>query len=283
MKVISRVYGIKEYVTRARREGKLIGFVPTMGWLHGGHLSLLRSAREECDVVIMSIFVNPTQFGPSEDLEKYPRDMERDKKLAEDAGADVLFAPSTGEMYPDGYATYVEVVGPLSQTMCGGARPGHFRGVATVVAKLFNIVEPDKSYFGQKDAQQAVIVKRMVKDLDMPFEVRVLPTVREEDGLAMSSRNSYLSEDQRRQATGLFKSLKRAEEMARGGEVSAQSIKEEMKRILLEGKSVRIDYIAIVDADSLEALDEVRDNTLIAVAAFVGGTRLIDNTIIHHR
>ncbi len=283
MKVISRVYGIKEYVTRARREGKLIGFVPTMGWLHGGHLSLLRSAREECDVVIMSIFVNPTQFGPSEDLEKYPRDMERDKKLAEDAGADVLFAPSTGEMYPDGYATYVEVVGPLSQTMCGGARPGHFRGVATVVAKLFNIVEPDKSYFGQKDAQQAVIVKRMVKDLDMPLEVRVLPTVREEDGLAMSSRNSYLSEDQRRQATGLFKSLKRAEEMARGGEVSAQSIKEEMKRILLEGKSVRIDYIAIVDADSLEALDEVRDNTLIAVAAFVGGTRLIDNTIIHHR
>lgn len=251
-----------------------------MGYLHDGHLSLARAAREECDIVVMSIFVNPAQFGPGEDLDKYPRDMERDRRLAAEEGVDVIFAPSAEEMYPGGYATYVEVSGALTETFCGGSRPGHFRGVATVVAKLLNIVAPDKSYFGQKDAQQALVIKRMAGDLNMPGEIRIVPIVREPDGLALSSRNTYLSEDERRQAPGIFRSLKRAEELASAGELSAARIKEEIRKILRQGRDIRIDYIEIVDADTLEPVETVKGNTLVAIAAFVGKTRLIDNVVI---
>jgi pantoate--beta-alanine ligase len=251
-----------------------------MGYLHDGHMSLVRTAKDECDVVIMSIFVNPTQFGQGEDIDKYPRDMERDKRFAAKEGVDVIFAPTVNEMYPDGNTAYVEVAGTLTETMCGNSRPGHFRGVTTVVAKLFDIVVPDRSYFGQKDAQQAVVVKRMVRDLDMPVAIRVMPIVREKDGLAMSSRNARLSADERRQALGLFRSLKQAEEMAARGELSTVRIIEEMTKILREGNDVRIDYIEIVDADELTPLETVKDNTLVAIAAFVGNTRLIDNVVI---
>ena len=280
MKQIYTISEIREYVEKAHLENKVIGFVPTLGYLHDGHLSLVRGAREECDVVIVCIFVNPTQFGPGEDFDKYPRDIERDKGLAAGEGVDVIFTPSVEEIYPDGFDVSVELESPVTEIMCGRSRPGHFNGVMTIVAKLFNIVEPDKSYFGQKDAQQSFIIKRMTKGLNFPVEIRVMPIAREEDGLAMSSRNIYLSEEERPQALGLVRSLKRAEEMVSGGEVSAEVIKEEMKKILLEGKDVKIDYIETVDWDSLEPVDAAGDNTLIAVAAFIGNTRLIDNIVV---
>ena len=271
---------MREYSREARRKGRTIGFVPTMGYLHEGHLSLIRAAREECDIVVVSIFVNPAQFAPGEDLDRYPRDMEQDERLAEKEEVDVIFTPSTGEMYPDGHAACVEMTGPLTETLCGVSRPGHFRGVITVCAKLFNIVRPHKSYFGQKDAQQAAVIKHMVRDLNMPVEICTMPVVREKDGLAMSSRNIYLSGGERQQALGLSRSLERAEKMITGGEVSAEGIKEEIRKVLRESKDIRIDYVEVVDADSLESLETVADNTLIAIAAFVGDTRLIDNIVI---
>jgi pantoate--beta-alanine ligase len=278
--IITAINEMKEYSHRARREDRTIGFVPTMGYLHEGHLSLVRAAREECDVVVVSIFVNPTQFAPGEDFDKYPRDMQRDRRLAEKEGVDVVFAPSAGEMYPDGHVTYVEVTGPLAEGMCGRSRPGHFRGVATIVAKLFDVVQPHVSYFGQKDAQQIAVIKRMVKDLNMDVEIREMPIVREEDGLAMSSRNAYLSKEERQQALGLFRSLERAKEMVADGELSTDRIKREIRKMLEAGQDVRVDYIEIVDAQTLAPLGAVKDNTLIAVAAFAGGTRLIDNVVI---
>jgi pantoate--beta-alanine ligase len=278
--IITAINEMKEYSHRARREDRTIGFVPTMGYLHEGHLSLVRAAREECDVVVVSIFVNPTQFAPGEDFDKYPRDMQRDRRLAEKEGVDVVFAPSAGEMYPDGHVTYVEVTGPLAEGMCGRSRPGHFRGVATIVAKLFDVVQPHVSYFGQKDAQQVAVIKRMVKDLNMDVEICEMPIVREEDGLAMSSRNAYLSKEERQQALGLFRSLERAKEMVADGELSTDRIKREIRKMLEAGQDVRVDYIEIVDAQTLAPLGAVKDNTLIAVAAFAGGTRLIDNVVI---
>ncbi|MGB2601219.1 MAG: pantoate--beta-alanine ligase [Candidatus Omnitrophota bacterium] len=280
MNLITKISEMQEFSREAKKEGKTVGFVPTMGYLHEGHLSLVRAAKRECDLAVMSIYVNPMQFGPEEDLDKYPRDMERDKALAEKEGADVIFAPLSGEMYPGGYTTDVDVTGTITETLCGISRPGHFKGVTTIVAKLFNIVSPDKAYLGQKDAQQAVAVKRMVRDLNIPVEVRVMPTVREDDGLAMSSRNSYLSDDQRHQALGLFKALESAKEMISAGEVSAIIIKQKLKSILEEGKDVRVDYVEVVDTDTLEPSDEVQDNTLIAVAAYIGDARLIDNIVI---
>ena len=280
MKVLTKISEMREFSREAKKEGKTIGFVPTMGYLHEGHLSLARAARQECDLVVMSIYVNPMQFGPGEDLDKYPRDLERDKSLAAKEGVDVVFRPLSGEVYPSGYATDVAVTGTLTETLCGASRPGHFKGVTTIVAKLLNIVEPDRAYFGQKDAQQAAVVKRMVRDLNIPVEVRVMPIVRENDGLAMSSRNSYLSGDQRQQALRLFRSLEKAKEMISAGEVSSDAIKREMRSILEEGQDVRVDYVETVDADTFMPLEKVKDNTLIAVAAYVGGTRLIDNTII---
>lgn len=283
MRIITSINDMTEFSRGAEREGRSIGFVPTMGYLHEGHMSLCRAARSECDIVVLSIFVNPAQFGPGEDLDKYPRDMGRDRRLAEKEGVDVIFAPEVGEMYPAGSNTYVEIEGPLAGALCARSRPGHFRGVATVVAKLFNIVAPGRSYFGQKDAQQAAIVKRMAGDLNMPVSIRVCPIVREEDGLAMSSRNVYLSREERKSALALYRSLERAEEMARGGERSAARVREEVLKVLGSEKDIRVDYAEIVDADTLEAVEEIKDNTLVALAAFVRKTRLIDNVIIRLR
>ncbi|NQT33082.1 MAG: pantoate--beta-alanine ligase [Candidatus Omnitrophica bacterium] len=280
MKIITTISEMQEFSRGARAGGKTIGFVPTMGYLHEGHLSLVRAAREECDIVVLSIYVNPIQFCAGEDLDKYPRDIERDKALAEKEGADVIYAPDDGAMYPAGYATRIEVKAKLINTMCGVSRPGHFIGVTTIVNKLFNIVCPDKAYFGQKDAQQVVVIKKMVEDLNIPVEIRTMPVVREADGLAMSSRNSYLSKEERKQALGIYRAVKKAEEMIAAGELSADRIKGEMSVILREGKDVRIDYIEIVDAGDLEEVERVNESTLIAIAAHVGKTRLIDNMII---
>lgn len=263
-----------------RSQKKTIGLVPTMGYLHEGHLSLVRAARKECDIVAVSIFVNPAQFGEGEDLDRYPRDEKRDKQLLEKENTDVLFFPSDKEMYPEGYNTFVENKDPVSDILCGASRPGHFKGVTTVVAKLFNIISPDKSYFGQKDAQQAFIVKQMARDLDFPLEIKVMPTVREEDGLAMSSRNVYLSPDERKQALSIYEGLRKAEEKIMLGEVSSNVIKDGIKAVLKKNKDIKTDYVEIVSAEDLSPVDIIKGKTLIAVAAFVGKTRLIDNVVV---
>jgi pantoate--beta-alanine ligase len=262
-----------------KKEGKSIGFVPTMGYLHEGHLSLVKAAKKHTDVAVMSIFVNPLQFGPKEDFEKYPRDFKRDEQLASEAGVDVIFYPSVKDMYPEGYATFVNVE-RLTDGLCGASRPGHFRGVTTVVAKLFGIVKPDVTYFGQKDAQQAAVIRKMVQDLNMGIEVKVMPIVREKDGLAMSSRNTYLSEFERRDALTLYQSLKRAESLVADGEKDAGRIIKMMKEVIGAKPAVKIEYISIVDAKELVELETVTKEALIAVAAHVGKTRLIDNIIV---
>jgi pantoate--beta-alanine ligase len=265
----------------ARREGCSIGLVPTMGYLHEGHLSLLRAARAECDVVVMSLFVNPTQFGPGEDLDRYPRDEERDLRLAAEEGADFVYAPPVEEVYPEGFATGVEVGGNLTEVLDGDPSrrgPQHFRGVATVVAKLFNSVQPDVAYFGQKDAQQAVVIRRMVRDLDFPVRIEVLPIVREPDGLALSSRNAYLDPRAREQATALSRALRAAEEIAHGGGLTAAL---EAARAELRAAGVEPEYLEARDAEDLAPVAELGDRpVLIAVAAQVGGARLIDNVLI---
>jgi pantoate--beta-alanine ligase len=263
-----------------RREGCSIGLVPTMGYLHEGHLSLLRAARAECDVVVMSLFVNPAQFGPGEDLDRYPRDEERDLRLAGEAGADFVWAPSVDEVYPDGFATHVGVEG-LTEVLCGDPSrrgPEHFRGVTTVVAKLFNSVQPDVAYFGQKDAQQAVAIKRMVRDLDFPVRIEVLPIVREADGLAMSSRNAYLDPRAREQATALSRALRAAQEIAHTGGIPA-ALEAALAELRVAG--VEPEYLEARDAEDLTPVTELGDRpVLIAVAAQVGGARLIDNVLV---
>ncbi|HEX5610681.1 MAG TPA: pantoate--beta-alanine ligase [Solirubrobacterales bacterium] len=265
----------------ARREGRTIGLVPTMGYLHEGHLSLLRAARAECDVVVMSLFVNPTQFGPGEDLERYPRDEERDLRLAAEAGADFVFAPDAAEVYPEGFASRVEVGGQLTVVLDGdsGRRgPEHFRGVTTVVAKLFNIVGPDVAYFGQKDAQQAAVIRRMVRDLDFPVRVEVLPTVREPDGLAMSSRNAYLEPADRERAVAISRALALAEREARAGSLAAGL---EAARRELVAAGIEPEYLEARDAETLAPVAELgQAPVLVAVAARVGAARLIDNVLI---
>lgn len=279
MEVLTTVQEVRGYVKACRSQGKSIGLVPTMGFFHEGHLSLMRAARRECDVVVVSLFVNPTQFGPHEDYDRYPRDLERDRVMAQEVGVDLLFVPTVEEMYPPGYATYVEVE-RLTDIMCGRSRPGHFRGVATVVTKLFNIVQPDRAYFGQKDAQQALVIKRMVRDLNMPVDIRVMPIVREEDGLAMSSRNVYLSPEERQSALVLIRSLRRAEEMVRDGERSADRIKEAIRETIGSEQRARIDYVEVVDAEELKPLETIQGKALAAVAVFIGNARLIDNVIL---
>jgi len=262
----------------ARREGSSIGLVPTMGCLHEGHLSLLRAARAECDLVVMSLFVNPTQFGVGEDLDRYPRDEERDLRLAAEAGADLVYAPSVEEVYPAGFATHVEV-GGLAEVLCGDPSrrgPEHFRGVTTVVAKLFNSVQPDVAYFGQKDAQQVAVIRRMVRDLDVPVRIEALPTVREADGMAMSSRNAYLDEAARERATALSRALRAAEAAAGAGEGLARAL--ERARAELDAAGVEPEYLEARDAEDLTPATELHGGpVLIAVAAQVGGARLIDN------
>jgi pantoate--beta-alanine ligase len=250
-----------------------------MGALHEGHLSLVRAAKAQCDVAAVSIFVNPTQFGPQEDFSKYPRSFERDRHWLEKEGVELIFAPSAEEMYAEGAGTWVTVEA-MSEKLCGRSRPGHFRGVTTVVAKLFHIVEPDTAFFGQKDAAQAAIIRRMVRDLNFPVKVVVCPIVREPDGLALSSRNVYLDAAQRRAALVLYRSLQRAEEMFRKGERNSAKLIAEAKRVFADEPSVRLDYFEIVDPDSLDGVQEISRPALAAVAAFVGSTRLIDNVVL---
>jgi len=264
---------------RAARRDRRLGFVPTMGALHEGHLSLVRAARASCDAVAASIFVNPTQFGPAEDLAKYPRNFERDRELLEKGGVELLFAPSVEEMYPAGVVTWVTVEG-LSSKLDGRSRPGHFRGVTTVVAKLFHIVEPDAAFFGQKDAAQLAIIRHMVRDLNFPVEIVACPIVREPDGLAMSSRNAYLDAQQRKQALVLHRSLLRVQKSWQAGERNAAKLVAAAREEFAREESVRLDYFEIVDPDSLDPVENVSAGALVAVAAFVGTTRLIDNILL---
>jgi pantoate--beta-alanine ligase len=249
-----------------------------MGYLHEGHLSLIRRAREECDHVFVSIFVNPTQFGPKEDLAKYPRDLERDFRLIE-AYTDVVWNPTAEIMYPTGYQTWVEVEA-MTRPLEGAMRPGHFRGVTTVVAKLFNAVQPHKAYFGQKDAQQVAVIRQMVRDLNFPLEIVVCPTMREPDGLAMSSRNVYLDPEQRKAATVLFRSLSAAKGLYEAGERNAQVIRKKMKEVLASEPLAEPQYVSCADYDTLEELDEIKGKTLLSMAVFIGKTRLIDNFVL---
>jgi len=256
-----------------------VGFVPTMGYLHEGHLSLVRRARQECQHVVVSIFVNPTQFGPHEDYQRYPRDEARDLSLLAPLGVDVVFIPTAEEMYPSGYCTWVEVTGPLAQRLEGASRPGHFRGVTTVVTKLLNIVQPHRAYFGEKDAQQLRIVRRLVADLNLPVEIVPCPTVREPDGLAMSSRNTYLSPEERERALALHRSLVLAQELVRAGVRDAAHIRQRMREALA-GPGIRLDYVSIAHPETLEELERIEGPALALVAAWVGPARLIDNMLL---
>lgn len=282
MEVITKISAVKETIQEHKSSEKSIGFVPTMGFLHEGHLSLVKESLRQADVTVVSIFVNPTQFGPDEDFLEYPRDLKKDSALLEELGVDILFVPDHQEMYPEGYKTYVEVM-DLQDNFEGQSRPGHFRGVCTVVLKLFEIVNPDVVYFGQKDAQQAVIVKKMVQDLNLDVRIQVLPTVREEDGLALSSRNVYLTKEQREAALCLVKSLREADRMLQAGERDSRIIEREMKKLIESESLARLDYIAIVDLEKLDPLDKIKKEALIAVAVFFDKVRLIDNMIVHTR
>ena len=264
---------------KARRLKRRIGFVPTMGALHAGHFSLIKQARKENDAVVVSIFVNPAQFGEGEDFKKYPRRFKKDLEFCRQLGVDFVFLPDKKDMYPEGYSTFVSVEG-LSDLLCGSSRPGHFRGVATVVAKLLNIIQPDTLYLGQKDAQQAILISRMVKDLNFSVKVKVLPTVREKYGLALSSRNAYLSKNERAGAAVLFKSLQLAEALIINGQRDAARIISRMKQLIEKNKQAEIDYLAIVDPEQLSAVKKVKPGSLIALAVRIGKTRLIDNTTI---
>lgn len=279
MKIIRKIKLMQEYVKRQRKAGRSVGFVPTMGALHEGHLSLIRRAKKENDMAVVSIFVNPTQFGPKEDFKKYPRPLAKDMRLAKNAGAEVIFNPSAVEMYPVGYQTYVEV-GKIAEGLCGASRPGHFRGVATIVAKLFNAVPSNKAYFGQKDYQQVQVIKQMVNDLNIPLQVVVCPIVREKDGLAMSSRNQYLNPEERKSATCLYEALKIAKAMIGRGVKDACKIKTEIRNIIESNLLARVDYIEIVDAENLEPVKKIEGKITIALAVFIGKTRLIDNMVI---
>ncbi|HKT51305.1 MAG TPA: pantoate--beta-alanine ligase [Candidatus Angelobacter sp.] len=279
MNILSTAAEMTAYSKAEQRAGHRIGFVPTMGALHEGHLSLVRAARAQCDAVVVSIFVNPTQFGPNEDLAKYPRSFDQDKAMLESGGVDAIFYPSVEEMYPAGATTWV-TVDELSERLDGHSRPGHFRGVTTVVSKLFNIVQPQLAYFGQKDAAQVAIIRKMVRELNFDVQIVVCPIVREGDGLAMSSRNAYLSAQERKQALVLNRSLKRVQSMLEQGEPSAEKLIAASKQIIEEEPEVRLDYFEVVDPDTLEPVTNVANGALIAVAAYVGTTRLIDNLLI---
>ncbi len=278
MRVFKRISQIRKTLQRYKKRSRIIGFVPTMGYLHKGHLSLIKLARKKSQVLVVSIFVNPTQFGPKEDYHRYPRDLNRDLKLLKEEGVDIVFYPSVKEMYPEGYKTYVEVR-ELSQVMCGISRPTHFCGVTTVVLKLFNIIEPDLAVFGRKDFQQAVIIKRMVKDLNLPIRILTGPIIREPDGLAMSSRNIYLNKIERQRATILFKSLRWAKESYKRGNPDPKKIIRGIKQKIKQHRG-RIDYVVAVDKNNLQPVNFLRKGTLIALAVYFGKTRLIDNIIL---
>lgn len=279
MKIITGISNMQSFADSLRSQGRTIGFVPTMGFLHDGHVSLMGRARQSCDIVVASIFVNPTQFGPREDFSRYPRDVEGDRKKCEAAGVDVLFMPAAAEMYPEKPSVFVVVEG-LSDVLEGAIRPGHFRGVATVVAKLFSIVKPHKAFFGQKDYQQCAVIKGMVKGLNLDVEIVVMPIVREKDGLAMSSRNSYLNVDERRKAAVIYRALFAAKQLAVAGVREPEKLRNKMQAILLEEKGISIDYIEIVDPESLAPVGAATGNMVLLVAVRIGSTRLIDNLLI---
>ena len=278
MQVTNTIEKTRELVNNWKKEGKTIGLVPTMGYLHEGHASLIRRCREENDIVVISDFVNPTQFGPNEDLEAYPRDFDRDSALCESIGADLIFCPSPAEMYHDPHA-FVSI-DTLSDTLCGKTRPIHFKGVCTVVSKLFNIVKPDRAYFGQKDAQQLAIIRRMVRDLNMDIEIVGCPIVREEDGLAKSSRNTYLNEEERKAALILSKAVFLGKKMVEDGETSAAAVKEAMIKKIESEPMAKIDYVEAVDGLSMQPVEEIKAPVLVAMAVYIGKTRLIDNFIV---
>jgi pantoate--beta-alanine ligase len=279
MRRIATIAEMKAACRQVTRDGRTLGFVPTMGALHEGHLSLVRASKARCDVTAVSIFVNPLQFGPAEDLDKYPRTMERDAALLEQTGADVLFTPGVEEMYPLGAQTHV-VVEDLSKRLDGASRPGHFRGVTTVVTKLFEIIRPDCAFFGQKDAVQVAVLRKLVDDLDMDVELIACPIVRDKDGLAMSSRNAYLTSEQRQRALVLYRALTRVQTALDHGERDSAKLIEIGKHLIAEEAGVRLDYFAIVDPDTLDPVAEVSHCALVAVAAYLGATRLIDNILI---
>jgi len=279
MEIAKTIESVRNLVKAARSQGKKIGLVPTMGALHIGHISLIEAAVKRCEFVVVSIFVNPTQFGPGEDFEKYPRPLDADLEICKKAGVDVVFAPAQEQMYGAENLTWINVE-KLTEPLCGRFRPGHLRGVTTVCAKLFNIVLPDVAFFGQKDAQQAIVIKRMVADLNMPLEIVVCPTVREPDGLAVSSRNQYLTQQQRKDAALIYKSLQKCQEMVESGVPKTKEIIDQMCKLLNQIPSGKIEYISIVDAETLDSIDQVAGKVLAAVAVRIGSARLIDNILI---
>ncbi|MBU4343730.1 MAG: pantoate--beta-alanine ligase [Candidatus Omnitrophica bacterium] len=279
MRAYKGIRSLVKEIEATKRQGKTIGFVPTMGCLHDGHLSLIRKARRDADCVVVSIFVNPAQFGPNEDLKKYPRDIKRDLGLLRASGVDIVFAPGIKSLYPDKFSTYVDV-GDLTSGLCGASRPGHFRGVATIVVKLFNIIKPGIAYFGQKDAQQAILIKKMVHDLNMDVKIKIMPIIREKDGLAMSSRNKYLSSQERKKALSLNRSLESAKDLYKKGERDSYKIIKKMQGMIPQNNGTKIDYIDVVDIEDLKSVKRISGKTLVALAVKVGKTRLIDNTIL---
>ncbi|NLK22261.1 MAG: pantoate--beta-alanine ligase [Epulopiscium sp.] len=279
MKEIKTISAIKEEVKEIKDKGKTIGFVPTMGFLHEGHRSLIKKAKESCEYVVVSIFVNPTQFGPQEDYEIYPRDLDRDLKICEEDGVDLVFTPLVKEMYPKGYNTFLNIE-KITDVLCGAKRPGHFRGVATVVAKFLNIVKPNVAFFGEKDYQQLIVIKRMVEDLNMDIDIIGCPIIREDDGLAKSSRNKYLDEEQRKAATILYDTLQKGEKLIRDNIYSIPDIKESLKKHMATKSILEIDYVEILNANTLEPPKSLDEKLVIALAAKIGETRLIDNCII---
>ncbi len=279
MYVATTIADIRAWVKQARAAGKTVGLVPTMGALHVGHVSLIEAAAAQCDRVVVSVFVNPTQFGPGEDFDEYPRPFESDVAICERHGAHAVFAPSAAEMYQGGTLTWVTVE-KLTEPLCGRSRPGHFRGVTTVCAKLFNAVLPDVAFFGQKDGQQAAVIRRMVADLNMPLEIVVCPTVREPDGLAVSSRNQYLGPQERQEATVIYRALQKGGESIHAGQTDAARIIDEMRAVLRGVPALQVEYVSLVDAESLEEIGRVRGKVLLAVAGRLGSTRLIDNILV---
>ena len=278
--ILETIPELRKHLANWRKAQKSVGLVPTMGFLHEGHLSLIRRAKTGNDIVVVSVFVNPTQFGPNEDFESYPRNILRDTEIAMGAGADVIFYPTVSEMYPNGSSTFVEVAGNITRVLCGASRPSHFRGVTTVVNMLFNIVKPDRAYFGQKDAQQATVLMKMVKDLHMDIELIICSIVREADGLAMSSRNTYLSAEEREQAVVLSKALEKGKEAFSKGERNVDSLIEIITNKINEMPLAAIDYVSIYDYPSLETIEIIDNNALAAVAVKFGKTRLIDNNLL---
>lgn len=279
IKVVHTIQEVRAQVAAWRKNGLSVGLVPTMGYLHEGHQSLIKKSVEQNDKTVVSVFVNPMQFAPTEDLESYPRDLDADAKLCDETGADLVFNPEPEEMYAKGFCSFVDMVGPTAE-LCGKSRPIHFRGVCTVVSKLFNIVTPDRAYFGQKDAQQLAVIKRMVMDLNTPVEIIGCPIIREADGLAKSSRNTYLSDEERKAALILSKTIFMGEKLVQGGLRDAEKLVAQMKKNIETEPLAKIDYVQVVDFDDISVKDTISDNTLVAMAVYIGKTRLIDNFIV---